>query len=68
MAKISLKACRINKNLTLEESAEALGVSSATLSAWENGYYLPNLKHVEKILNLYDVDYDDVNFFVKESD
>jgi DNA-binding XRE family transcriptional regulator len=33
--KITLKAARINKNLTGEQAAKALGISYATLRVWE---------------------------------
>lgn len=35
--KISLKAARINANLTLKEVANKINVSAKTLCNWENG-------------------------------
>lgn len=35
--KISLKAARVNANLTQSELARAVGVTKMTINAWENG-------------------------------
>lgn len=40
MSKMTLKAARINRNLTAKEAAEKLGISVETLSNWEKGVSL----------------------------
>ena len=37
MAKITLAAARVNKGMTQEQMAEAMGVSRQTVNDWENG-------------------------------
>ena len=37
MPRITLKAARVNSNLTQEEMARKLGVSRESLNAWETG-------------------------------
>lgn len=50
--KITLKAARVNAELTQQEMAEAIGVSKMTVNAWENGLraikpaYLPMISQV----------------------
>ena len=37
---------RKKKNLTQEQLAEKLGVTSKTISRWENGNYMPDISEV----------------------
>ena len=37
MPKITLKAARVNAELTLDEAAERIGKSKQTIVNWENG-------------------------------
>lgn len=60
--KITLKAARINANLTQVESAKMLDVNKQTISNWEKGNSFPDAKQIEKIEKLYRVSYDDINF------
>ena len=66
--KLTLKALRKNSNLTQEEAAKKLGVSESTLNNYENYKSYPDVPIVEKILNLYDVRYDDVIFLPQNCD
>lgn len=59
---ISLKAARVNKNLTQAEAAEKLNVSKYTIGNWERGISFPDVEHIKKIEELYDVPYNDINF------
>ena len=46
---------RKEKNMTQEELAEMLGVTSKTISRWETGKYMPDLSlftDISKILNV----------------
>lgn len=62
MAKVTLKALRINKGLTLEQAAKELGVNIVTLSSYENAKTFPDVQTINKILELYDTTYDNINF------
>ncbi len=59
---ITLKASRVNKNLTLEQASKKLGVSKDTLSNWERGKTFPSVIQVKKIEELYGVSYNDLIF------
>lgn len=63
--KITLKAARVNKGYTLEEAAKMLGITRGTLQNYEHGATFPNGKTIEKLLKLYDAEYDDINFLPK---
>lgn len=61
--KVTLKATRINNNMTQEEAAEKIGVSRCTLANWENMKTFPNAEQIKKIESIYSVSYDDIIFF-----
>ena len=60
--RVTLKALRINKGLTLEQAAKELGVNIVTLSSYENAKTFPDVQTINKILELYDTTYDNINF------
>ena len=62
MAKMTLKAARVNAGLLQKEAAALLEVSNKTLSSWENGTTVPKANVIDKICNLYNVDYDNLIF------
>lgn len=51
-----LKVLRREKNLTQEQLAEQFGVSSRTVSRWENGNSMPDISLLMEISDFYDVD------------
>lgn len=57
---ISIKAARINANMTQTEAASAIGVSNVTISNWENGRTLPDIKTARKIAEVYGVPLDNL--------
>lgn len=59
---MTLKAIRVNLGLNQEEAAEKLGIQLRTLSNWENAKTFPNVPQIEKIMDVYGVHYDDINF------
>lgn len=59
---ITLKAARINKNIKQAEAAKRIGVSEATISKWERGLCVPNVKFIPKIEEVYGVAYDQLLF------
>jgi len=62
MPKMSLKSARVNANLTQQQAADALGVAVSTLKNWEKGNTFPKQPMIEKLCELYKVNYDQVNF------
>lgn len=61
---ITLKALRVNKNLTQKDVASEIGVSKRTLANWENAKTFPDVPNIKKIETFYGVRYDDINFYV----
>lgn len=62
MFKISLEAARVNAGFDQKTAAKRLGVSSKTLSNWENYITFPNAVQISKICELYNMPYDAINF------
>lgn len=62
MTKFTLKAARVNAQLTQKAAAAAIGVSNKTLSSWENGITTPTADKIPVICVLYGVPYDQLNF------
>ena len=56
----NLKRFRMAKNLTQEQAAEVLGVSTQTVSRWECNTTLPDVTILPKIAALYCVTIDDL--------
>lgn len=62
MPKITLKAARVNANLSQQEAARRIGVAASTLRNWEAGKTFPNQPKIEKMCEVYDIPFD-VLFF-----
>lgn len=62
MAKMSLKAARVNAGLSQKQVATRLKVSNKTVCAWESGKSIPNIQRVNELCGLYNVAIDDINF------
>lgn len=63
--KISLRAARINKQLTQKEAAKRIGVSPDTLANYEKGVSFPGVPIIMNIEKVYEVDYADLIFLPK---
>ena len=63
---ITLKAARVNKNLTQIEAAKMLGISVDTLRQYEAGNTFPSVPTIGKIESLYSVSYNDIDFLFNE--
>lgn len=50
---MSLKALRINKEITQQFVAKKLGVTSRTIANWEAGRTYPDLKQLKDLEELY---------------
>lgn len=60
--KLTLKAARVNKGLRQGDAAQRLGITNTTLSCYERGITKPNVDMIEKILTLYELNYDNINW------
>lgn len=74
--KISMKAARVNRNLTAKQVAEMMGRSEKTILNWENAITPINADDFYKICDLYKIDSDfvvvptiskDDNFFYNDT-
>ena len=59
---ISLKAARVNAELTQKQAAQKLGISQVTLQNYEKGITFPTMNMVDKISELYDFPKDYIFF------
>ncbi len=67
----NIKKLRISKDMTQEELASFLNISSRAVSRWENGITYPDITLLPVIANLFSVTVDellDVNIYEKEKD
>ena len=62
MKKYSLKAIRVNAGLTMKEASEKIGISVVTLRNYEKYKTIPNIKIIQKMLGIYKVTIDEINF------
>lgn len=60
--KITLKAARTNKNLTLKEASKLLNVDASTIVSWEMGRTFPRADKMGVICSTYGVKYDDIDW------
>jgi transcriptional regulator with XRE-family HTH domain len=67
MFKISIRAARVNVELSQKEAAEQLGVCNKTLCNWENRITFPPADKINAICELYGVPYDHLNFLPTDS-
>lgn len=62
MQSITLKAARINANLSRKTVAEKIGKSESTIKNWELGLFYPKQPDIEKLCALYGISYDYLKF------
>jgi transcriptional regulator with XRE-family HTH domain len=67
MFKISIRAARVNAELSQKEAAERLGVSNKTIGNWENRITFPPADKINAMCELYGVPYDHLNFLPTNS-
>lgn len=56
--RISLKAARVNANVSQKTAAEALGINPATLRGYEDGRYSIKAEALIKLCDLYHISRD----------
>ena len=59
---LTLKAARVNKDLTQIEAAREIGVSADTLSNYERGISFPDVPTIKRIEEVYGVPYSELIF------
>ena len=62
LMKITLKALRVNAEMTQEIAAEKLGITSRTLKNWESYSSFPTAPQLMKICTVYGCDIGDIFF------
>lgn len=62
MAIFTLKGARSNAGYSQKKAAEMLGISNKTLSNWEKGVSVPNIRQVNSLCELYGLKLDEINF------
>lgn len=60
---ITMKAARVNANLTQKEAAKALNISKNTLVNYERGRSVPKVDMARKMAALYGLAVSDIIFF-----
>ena len=55
---ITIKAARVNSNISQARAAKRLNVTTGTLSRWENGTTVPGWDKVQEMSTLYSVPID----------
>lgn len=60
--KITLKAARANKDLTLAEAAELIGIDTKTLWNYEKANTYPEVPVIKRIEEVYGLDFKDIKF------
>lgn len=65
---ISLKAARVNVNLSQAEASRLIGISVPTLIRYERGERLPKTRLLPKIAETYRIDLKDLNFLYPNVD
>ncbi|MBO5122497.1 MAG: helix-turn-helix transcriptional regulator [Oscillospiraceae bacterium] len=60
--RVTLKAARVNANMSQAVAAKALGVGESTLAKWESGDTCPRADRMHDICDLYGCQIDDIIF------
>lgn len=64
---VTLKAARINVNLTQLEAAEKIGVTVDTIGNWERAKSFPNALQIRRIEEVYGVPYNNIIFLPRKT-
>ena len=62
--RVSLKAMRVDKEITQTELAKAVGVTKKTVGAWESGKSMPKADKIDLICKVLGCGYDDIRWKV----
>lgn len=56
--KISLRAARVNANMTQKDAAKAISVDPATIANWEKGFRSPKAEQLYRLCEVYKIPID----------
>jgi len=59
--KLTLKALRVNAGFTIEKASKELGISTVTLQSYETNKTIPTVKMMNKMLNLYNAKFSNID-------
>ena len=65
MKKLSLKALRVDMDMTQEDAAKKLGITVRTLQNWESGETFPTAKQLMLICDAYDCEIEDIRLPIR---
>lgn len=60
---LTLKALRNNKGYSQETASKLIGISVDTLANYEKGLTFPDIPILKKIEEVYETNYNNINFF-----
>lgn len=60
--KLTLKQAREKSKLTQKEVSEKIGTTITSLSKWENRHTYPIATELKKLLDIYHVKFEDIEF------
>lgn len=66
MSKFTLKAARVNCNMTQAEAAKAIGITEQTLLGYEKGRKFPDVRILKRIEKAYGIGYNDLIFLPED--
>ena len=58
--KVSMKAMRVNRDMTQREAAEKIGIRRETLQSWEAGRTFPQAQKLKALCEVYRCKMDDI--------
>ena len=62
---ITLKAARVNANMTQEMASNALGINKNTLINYESYKTIPDVRMAKRMADLYRLSVDDIIFYLE---
>lgn len=63
----TLRAIRVHKNMSIDDAAKKIGIPTSRLRAIEQHKTLPRIPLIRKMMQVYDVDYENVLFSNKDN-
>lgn len=66
MARITLRAARVNAGITQKVAAKTVNVSNKTMVKWEKGLAFPDVIQALALCRLYGISFDDIIFLPNE--
>ena len=66
--KLTLKALRVNAGFTIEKASKELGISTVTLRSYETNKTIPTVKMMNKMLNLYNAKFSNIDEFTESNE